>query len=55
MHPLLGLALWHSVKSDAIRNPLNLGFASSPSSVWCEKLLRISKQSYASRVQLLVL
>ena len=50
-----GLVLWHSVKSDAIRSPLNFWSASSPFSVWCEKLLRTSKQICASRVQLLVL
>ena len=39
-----GLVLWHSEKSDAIRSPLNFWSASSPFSVWCEKLLRTSKQ-----------
>ena len=46
-------SLQASVKLDVIRSPLN--FANSPSSIWCGKSLRTSKQICASRVQLLVL
>lgn len=46
---LIGRVLWLCVKSGAIKSPLNFWSANSPSSVWCVKLLRTSRQICASR------
>lgn len=46
---LIGRVLWLCVKSGAIKSPPNFWSANSPSSVWCVKLLRTSRQICASR------
>lgn len=40
-----GLVLWHSVKSDAIRSPLNFWSASSLFSVWCRNCSGLQNRS----------
>lgn len=52
---LKGQVLWLFVKSGVIRSRLNFWSANFPSSAWCVKLLRTSKQICVSRAQLLVL
>lgn len=49
------LGLWHSMKLDIIKSPLNSWFTNFLSSICCKKLLRTLKEIYASRVQLLLL
>jgi hypothetical protein len=49
------LQAWYGGTADALRRPLSFWLTGSPVSVWCEKVLRTSKQTCASSVRLLVI